>query len=367
MGLGHVGTSAMPFQVGALIDGTGVTASQAGLFGLFEVGALALSMILIAPWINNTWPAMVALTGACLALVGNVGLLTLSGFPVQLLLALIAGAGFGLVFAATIAGGVGAAEPDRFYGIGNSAALLIVFGVISAIPFAREIFGVRGIFGAMACLAALCAPCFFGFRPRGKGERLATSVVGVPGAKGLLFCWVSFSLGTGGSYAFSERIGHGLNLPESAIALVLSAGLFCGLIGAGTAVVLGTRLNRKLALNLGIYGAALSCLVLGYAPNLSIFTAAVFGYWIFTMFLYSYMLGTAAKIDLSGRLGALGGGMERLGYAGGVWLAGILAEHVSLASTGLLGFFVCLTGVVIGLPSVFRILDKASGFPEHLN
>lgn len=363
-GLSHVGTSAMPFQVGALIDATRISASQAGLFGFVEICAYALSMILVSPWVSRLSPFAVAIAGCALILASNIGLYTLGGSLLQLALATGAGAGYGLIFAATIAGGVGADEPVRFYAIGNSAALLIVFSVISAIPAAQHQFGIRGVFASIACIALICFPFFFGFQRRSKFAASHAPAAGVRGGPGLLVCWVSISMGTGGLYAFSERIGRSIHLSETNISGVLSTGVFVGLLGTGAAVLIGSKINQKIALAVGLVGASISCLLLGYAVNLALFGAGVFAYWVFFMFLYNYMLGAAAKLDSGGRLGTLGGGLERLGYGVGVWLAGVFAEHFSYASTGLLGFVICMSGLCFGLPSVFRALDLADLKPK---
>jgi len=79
---------------------------------------------------------------------------------------------------------------------------------------------------------------------------------------------------------------------------------------------------------------------------------------LFYMFLYCYFLGTAAHLDITGRVGALGGGLERLSYSVGVWIGGLLAEYVSYSTIGLLGFAGCMLGIIIGYPSLFRALYR---------
>jgi predicted MFS family arabinose efflux permease len=111
-------------------------------------------------------------------------------------------------------------------------------------------------------------------------------------------------------------------------------------------------------------GAGLSCLLLGFATNLSLFAAGVSAYWIFSMFLYSYLLGTAAILDPTGRVGTLGSGVERLGYAVGSGLGGFLAEHVTYSSTGVLGFVGCMLGLTFGFPGLFRALPRRRGNPD---
>jgi MFS family permease len=181
-----------------------------------------------------------------------------------------------------------------------------------------------------------------------------------------LFAWATFSTGTGALYAFSERIGHGIQLPSTQIALVLSSGVFVGVLGTLLAALLGGRVNRRYALIAGLAGSGLACVLLGFANSLAAFVAGVFVYWIFYMFLYSYLLGTAAVLDPSGRLGTLGGGFERLGYALGAGAGGVLAEHAGYSATGVLGLTGCLLGLFLGTPSLFRALQaKRNDFPAR--
>jgi MFS family permease len=355
-GLAHVGTSTMPFQIGALVDGTHRSASEAGLFGFVQVGALAAGMIFISPWVDRVAPRRIAVGSCLLAALANTGLYLLHALPLQLVFAALAGLGYGFVFAATVSGAAATREPDRVYAIGNGGALLIVVCVMALLPMAGARLGALGIFAALGSLAVVSSPFFVGFTSGRRGEETRLAVWRVPGVPGLLFAWAAFSTGTGALYAFSERIGKSINLPPAQIALVLSAGVFVGLIGTAVAAVLGRRVNRPWALVVGLCGSGLSCLLLGFAANLVVFAAGVFVYWVFYMFLYSYLLGTAAVLDPAGRAGTLGGGLERLGYGVGAGVGGILAEHATYSSTGVLGFCGCALGLALGCPSLFRAL-----------
>ena len=355
-GLAHVGTSTMPFQIGALIDGGGRSAAQTGLFGFLEVGALSVGMILISNWVDRIAPRRIAVAGCCLAALANLGLYFTQALYVELLLAMAAGAGYGFVFAATVSGAAATREPDRVYAIGNGGALLIVVALMATLPRAAARWGALGIFVALAALAVLCAPFLLGFNAARRPEGPQLSAWRVPGALGLLFAWAAFSTGTGALYAYSERIGRSISLPPAQIASVLSAGVFVGLLGTGSAALLGGRLKRAWALCIGICGSGLSCLLLGFATHLVVFASGVFVYWVFYMFLYSYLLGTAAVLDPTGKVGTLGGGLERLGYALGAGLGGVFSEQWGYASTGLLGFFGCLAAAALGFPSLFKVL-----------
>ena len=106
---------------------------------------------------------------------------------------------------------------------------------------------------------------------------------------------------------------------------------------------------------------ALACAVLGYSASLPMFITGVACYWLSTMFLYAYLLGSAAQLDSAGRVGTLGGGVERLGYGVGAWCGGVIADHFGYASIGLLGVVACLLGLLVGFPSLFRALRSSAG------
>src|SRR5262245_6995681 len=90
-GLAHMGTSTMPFQVGALIEGTGRAASEAGLFGFFQVGALAIGMIAISAWVDRVHPRLIAIGSALLSAAASVGLFLAHGFALELVFGTLMG------------------------------------------------------------------------------------------------------------------------------------------------------------------------------------------------------------------------------------------------------------------------------------
>lgn len=363
--LAHIGTSAMPFQIGALIDGTGLSPAQAGVFGFVEVGALALAMIVVSARADRLSTRILALIGCLMAAVANIGLFVVASFPLQLLFASCAGLAYGTIFAATVTAAAATEAPDRIYAIGNGGALALIVAFMAAIPLGMAHLGKLGVFCSLAILVAGCSPLLLGLRRAQLAIVTRMSAWRTPGAAGLLFAWMMVSLGTTALYAFTERIGQSIRIPQAEVAWILSAGVFVGVAGAAAAALLTGRISRPLALNVGMIGSGLSCLIIGFATNLFCFAAGIFIYWIFYMFLYSYLLGTAATLDPSGRVGTLGGGLERLGYALGAAAGGLLAEHVSYSSTGLLGFLGCALGFVGGFPSLFRALRAQPAAPRE--
>jgi predicted MFS family arabinose efflux permease len=340
------------------MDAADRSPSQAGLFGFCQIGALAVGMILISSHLHRVHPAAVAVGSALLATMANVGQFFVHFFPLQLLFGVLTGLAFGYVFAATIAGAAGCKEADSLYGIGNGGGLVLIMVVVAGLPVVADHFGQRAIFAGIAALSLACSIFFFGLKrgqPRKTDGKSLWRAEGVPG---LLFSWVALSLGTGAVYSFSERIGRNNHLTSEVIGVVLSAGLFVGLCGTLTAAFVVHRITRSHALIIGMVGTGAACLLIGYSFDLTSFAAGIFLYLLFYMFLYCYLLGTAAQLDSTGRVGALGGGLERLSYSVGVWVGGLLAEFISYSTIGLLGFAGCMLGLLFGFPSLFRALRR---------
>ncbi len=359
-GIAHLGTSTMPFQVGALMDGRGLSASMAGVFGLFEIGALAISMIVLSPIIHRFSSVTISMAGAGLAAAAHLAMFLIPAAMLPLLVcATVAGIGYGLVFAAAITGASTAYNPDRVYALGNGGAIILVVAMMMIIPIASARLGAMGAFLAIAALIALASPAMLRFRSR---PALLTPppsrVLAQPATIALLVMWALYSLGTGALWSFAERIGTGLHIEPEMIATILSGSTLCGVLGSIVAAVIGGRSFRIGAMVVGLAGTALSCLLMGYAAGEITFAIGVLTYWIFYMYQYSLFLGTAALFDGEGRLGTLGGGCERLAFAVGAPIGGLIVDYGSFGMLGLLGFVSCVVAIPICMPIVARALRE---------
>ena len=354
-GIAHLGTSTLPFQVGALMDGEKFSASAAGLFGFFLIGSLAASMVLISPVIDRHHPFRVALLGVLVCIAAHLlmffGHFGFAGFAT---LAVAAGTGYGLVFAATVAGVAAAAHPDRVYAIATGVVLM------AALPAISARFGALGPFLGIAVLLALTAPALLGFGLKhASASAESVSPIRMPGAPALLTLWTAFSLGSGAIWSFVERVGHAIALSPASIGLVLSAGTFFGIAGTALAALSAGRLDRGLAIAGGCVGTGLACLLLTFSSGIVGYAACVLAYWVFYMFLYSSLLGTAAALDPSGRLGTAGGGCERMGYAIGAPIGGFLVDNSSFVVVGGAAAFACVACLPFTLSTIRRAAARA--------
>ncbi len=370
----HLCTSAMPLQVGALIDGFGLSATAAGVFGFFQVGALALGMIFFAPLSHRYRPFIVCLTGLLIASVTNGALyLSPANFPLLCLLGLVSGFGYCLMLSATVAAPAASAQADKVYAASSSGGLLLLVALLSLLPLANSYFGVRGIFMGIAVLLIVSIPLLWGFRytpasaipakaGAGAGARAGAEAIGgrsLGSGAALLAIWVLYSLGTGAMWTFAERIGHALHIPGPTIGLILSVSVFMALVGSGLAAFVSDRMDRATAIGIGLIGGGAICLMLALSSGLWMYALACVLYWIITIFFYVLMLGTAAAIDPTGRLATLGTGCERLAFAFGAPIGGMFVDFGSFLWIGLLAVGTCSILAPLCLPALSRALKRA--------
>jgi len=146
--LAHIATTGMPLQVGALMDGTARTPSQAGLFAFIEVASLSLGMILISLLLAQIKPLRIAIAGSLLAALADLSLFVAREFPLQLILGGVAGLGFGLAYSATITAGASSDDADRTYAIGFGGSLPLVVLIMTVLAFTSARLGFLGVLHA---------------------------------------------------------------------------------------------------------------------------------------------------------------------------------------------------------------------------
>ncbi len=362
-GAAHLGTSTMPFQIGALMGSAGYTGRLAGLYGFFVVSSLALVMLLIAPVIHRTRPERLAVGGGVLGAIAHAGIyLLVPGTALLFVLAVVAGIAYGLIFAGMVAASAAYGNAERLYGVANAGALVFLVVVMTAFPYATRMFGPFGPFLFIALMLLIPCPAFLVLKGAGKAARPATGdevqrpgAIG-PGAIALLATWSAFSLGTGALWSFAERIGHDLKLDADTVSLVLASSTFCGIAGTGIAAAFAGRIPRVAALVFGMVTSGLSCALVGLAGNLVVYALGVLAYWVFYMFLYSSMLGVAAVMDPTGRVGTAGGGFERMAFAVGAPMGGLVVDYLSYAWLGLLACASCLLILPFTVSAIRRAL-----------
>lgn len=364
----HLCTSAMPLQIGALVEGFQLSASDAGLVGFFQVASLAVCMIVFTHFAHRFSPFPVGLLGLAIGIAANVAIyFAPPALPALCLLGAVSGVGYGLVLATAVAAAADHPKPDQIYAGGNSGSVLLMVGLLALLPLVSSLAGARATFLGIAFILLIASPFLAGFRKRqAKAETVHLPKVRIDGGLALIVIWCLFSFGTGAIWTFAERIGNSIGLKPETIGLVLSSSVFVGLAGTGVAALLANRMSRIWMLVLGLAGSGTCCLFLANATELWSFTAAAMLYWVFTMYVYIVLLGAAAILDPGGRLGTLGTGCERLAFAVGAPIGGLLVDLGSYFWIGIITAATRFVSIPLCLPPLKKAFNKraaAVAFP----
>lgn len=366
---GHFGIVMMPFQIGALIEERGLSASGAGTFGFFEVGALALVMFLVSSFVERFRANWTALAGMWISGAAYASIYFFRPeFAILCLLGSLAGIGCGLIYASLLIGASASPMADRVYALGAGGGLAVTVVLMTIIPLATTGYGADGVFLGMG-VAMLCGtPTIWWFLKPAPSMKQAQFLFWHPkGAVALLALWFFFALGTGAIWSFAERVANHIAIAPATVGLIFSTSTFFSIGGTLLAAITVARITRLSALGLGIAGSAAGCLLLGAAWNTSAFTSGVLLYWLFYMYLYTYLLGTSAALDPTGRLGTAGGAFESLAFAVGAPAGGVIMDQWSSTSLGVIAALMCLAGIPLCIPSIRRALMVSEQAKLHFS
>jgi predicted MFS family arabinose efflux permease len=335
LGAGFVGFNALPFVVGALVDGVGLDAARAGLIASLEIGGMAASALLLAPRVSQWSLRSLALLGACGAAAAHGASALVGDFAGLAALRLVAGGFEGAVVAAGNALIAGSVDPDRLAARVEVLAGLAAAALLLILPWVVRLGAQRGAFGCMALVALVCLPLIarIPHAPASAAPGEARALRS-RGALAILGCGFLLAAGEGAIWAFVERIGVRAGVAQASIGLLLGSSTLVGLLGAGLAAALGTRWGRRAPLLAGIGVQALACWGVAHAARPETYVASVLGYALSFFFVQPYLVGTAAVFDPHGRVAAAYAGAALLGGGAGPALGGLWVGWASYPALG---------------------------------
>lgn len=361
-GCAYLGSSVMPFQIDALMSGLHQSASRAGMFGFFEIMAFAVFMMVLSRLTGRVSVVMTAFLGAGLAAVSS--LLTAAGPSSSVWTwgcAILFGLGEAFLGRSYVCAASASKNPDRMYAISNGGGLIVLVAVIDAIPYATRSFGELGVFVGIAAIVALIAPFMATLRyapslpVRQNAEKMRLTRGGVA----LLFIWVGSSLGSSMAWSFAERVGRAIHLSADYIVFLSTVGIVSSVLVSFVVGALARSLRREIILPLTLVGTGVGGLLACAAWNSWSYTAGVIIYWNCSMLSYAWLLGSAAALDHTGRTGTFCGGMDRMGYALGAPLGGLIIDHSSFTMLGIAGCVACVVSIPFGLPVLLREIRQS--------
>ncbi|AHI24060.1 hypothetical protein BGC31_00430 [Komagataeibacter xylinus] len=350
----------MPFQTNSLIEGFHISASAAGMFGFLEISSLSVAMLMVLPFLGFPIHGRLAFGGALVVIMAQIMIyMGPSSVPFLWSCSILSGCGFGAIFSAFIARVSAIKNPDRIYSISCGGGAVVTVTTVMTVAWTTTWFGPRGPFMSIILVTAVLMPflTFLGHKNNNFKKQKPAKIEWpkyVSGTIPILIMWAGYSVGSGIVWSFVDGIGQSIHVKESVIVLLSSAGIAAGFLSNVFGAVIAGHINRKLPLLFGIIGTGLSFLLTGLAWNTLIYCLGIISYWIFVMIAYAYLLGAAAGLDPSGRIGAMGGSCDRISYAVGALMGGFLIDISSYSMLGIAGFISCIMTLPICMPLVSR-------------
>jgi predicted MFS family arabinose efflux permease len=344
---GSFGPYFVPVQIGALIDGLGLSESQSGLLGAVEVASMSLTAILISPKLASWSRSRTAICGVIFAAICELATGFSNSLPVLFPLRIFVGIGCGLAFGSICATAASGRNPDRILGAGQAIMNFLFLFMFLLIPYALAYAQLKGLFFALGFVLLMTIP-FLRFL---SNENVNTDADENSGKKAdrLLVAMhmtaiVLLNIGLGALWGFVERIGtDSIGLSPETIGKVLSAATLFMIGGSLFAAWLGVRIGRTIPVVTATLLCALAAMLVTNAETLVIYAAGLFLYNAAYLFLGPYTIaGISSALDPSGRLAAAVGGVMFLSYSVGIGIGGFVAELISFSGIGILALCTCL-------------------------
>ncbi|WP_010171355.1 MFS transporter [Pseudomonas sp. PAMC 25886] len=294
-----------------------------------ELGAMSLATLPAFWWLKRVDWRLAALVAAIAFIAANLLSMLADTYATLLALRFMSALAGGSLMIICLASAAAAANPSRIYGLWVMGQLVVGAVGLGVLPglFAR--YGLGACYLILAGLMTLLLPlarCF----PSGSPPRQPTDAAPLPGSRmkaalgiaGILTFYISL----GGVWTFIGAIGSGAGISAQHSGEVLALATVMGIVGAGCASVIGTRLPRLLLLLAGYALMAGAVLLLSGTPTLMRFALAALLFKFTWTFILPLILACLADLDRSGKLMNTSNLVIGAGLAIGPAIAGRLIE-----------------------------------------
>lgn len=361
----------LPIWVSAVIDDLAVSERIGGYLGSFEIGCVAIAMLIVSRYTSVINKRKVALIGGLLSIAANIGSASADTILMLGLMRMVVGLGLGALIVCALSTAAGTSKSQRTFAFMEAGLAIAasVFYTLSAMQL--EMFGSSGVFLTLALIQLACLPLLRlipeekfteNIEPE-KINKVAKPRWGAICVNGLFYCGM-FSFWT-----FVSRIGTSLDISHMVIGNVLSVAFVAAVISTLSVPFLVNNFGYRRTAIWTVVVMAIAGFSLTHASNLIMFAAAVI-LLKFHFLLYSTMMnGMFAVSDTTGRSNGYGLAFAIVGSAVGPALGGELLNYAGHgAGYGLLGWSTCLIWTLC-LPVIFmlaRHVDIGAG-KTHLS
>lgn len=372
-GVGLLTLLMLPFLMGAMMDGLGLSEGTTGLILSVEFTLAMVSSLLISPYINRIPRRTVAVVGTLMAIAANVISAYITDVTFLITVRAFAGFGAGLALAAGNSVIASADDPDKTAGQVNVLFVVLMIAVMLGFGFIADNFGLTGTYYGIAGTYAVMLimvvrlPQFVesnATQPTAETSSLKKTAVSLIGLSsiGMMATMFLFSMRDTMGWAFVEQIGVALGYTTSEMGMILALQAFIALLGPLIVAKVGNKYGITIPVLIGIIGHGL--ITLGYlmaSDSKILYTAIVLMNATAYFYALAYLTGLAASLDKEGRVVAATGSFIALGIAVGPAFAGQLINlgGYSLAAWSIIVIIILTVIAVIPPLKVARAQERA--------
>lgn len=325
-----------------------------------ELGAMSLATLPALWWLKRFDWRRAALLAGMLFIAANLLSMLVTDYRALLALRFCSALAGGSLMIICLSSAASSANPSRVYGLWVMGQLVVGALGLSILPRLFEHYGLAACYLILAALMALFLPLARYFPQaapaapvREQGPQRSTWQAAL-GILGILSFYISLS----GIWTFIGSIGAKAGISAEHSGEILAIATLMGIVGAGCASLIGTRLPRQLLLVLGYGLMAGSVLLLLGQPPLARFALAALAFKFTWTFILPLILACLADLDRSGKLMNASNLVIGGGLAIGPAIAGRLIENSASFSPLLMGG-ACITLLSLGLMLACRMKTTA--------
>ena len=335
-GVGYLGSSAAPVIVAALLE-AGLSHKQAGDLGTIELTTVAVSTMLMTPFVAHYSHRRMAVIGAVIAALGLLVSALSIEYSAMMIGRLLIGVGSGIAISGANGAIAAREDAERIFAIiwtmggGITAMLTIELPPLVAGGNYAVAFWVL----LLLCTVGIFMTFWIPHRPAALAKDSASIEDGSEHlsrfAKGsallILTAVFIYSLAEQALWQFSLELALDRGIGSAEASHVLGATVLMGLVGGAVAATLGLRFGRVFPIVIGTLFSVAGRWIYISAGTVELLWVGGLLWGLGFYFVTPYQFGLAAALDRRGRVVVAAAGLSNLGYGVGPSIAGRIRQY----------------------------------------
>jgi predicted MFS family arabinose efflux permease len=253
-------------------------------------------------------------------------------------------------------------NPERMFGLVYVWMSLAYAVLLYFLPAISTAYGGDSLYIVTAMIVLLCIPFLFILPQKINAViEINKSVEPKSNNLSLLLIVTTLSFLTyGGVYAFSERVAAELSLSAEQMGSAFGLSTIAAIAGAWFTSWAGLRWGRKTPLIGAVLLAGLSYVLILSGGTIFTFFLGMLLYGLMSMVFNSYIYGTAAAVDPSGKTATIIVGYSLIPYSLGSCVIGSIANKWPYHLLGYPALVINIIAILILLPVLYKVDRKTS-------